>query len=85
MSLRMILRIPSVSVVLLAGFLVTGTATSDDWPQWCGSDGKNMVSSEKGLPDSFVPGARRGGGDGVCYAFAALTSVPDQPVRLKTV
>src|SRR5512139_1053787 len=27
-----------------------------DWPQWCGSDAKNMVSLEKGLPDTFVPG-----------------------------
>lgn len=62
MSLRIILRIPSVGGVLLAGLLVTGTAISGDWPQWCGSDGKNMVSSEKGLPDSFAPGARRGGG-----------------------
>jgi len=26
-----------------------------------------------------------GGGDGVCYAFEALSSVPDKPVRLKTV
>jgi len=26
-----------------------------------------------------------GGGDGVCYAFEALASVPEQPVRLKTV
>lgn len=27
-----------------------------DWPEWCGSHSKNMVSSEKGLPGSFVPG-----------------------------
>ena len=26
-----------------------------------------------------------GGGDGCCYAFEALTSVPERPVRLKTV
>ena len=31
---------------------------SADWPQWCGSDGKNMASDEKGLPDSFVPGQK---------------------------
>ena len=29
-----------------------------DWPQWCGTDGKNMVSEEQGLPDLFVPGER---------------------------
>ena len=26
-----------------------------------------------------------GGGDGCCYAFEALASVPEQPVRLKTI
>jgi outer membrane protein assembly factor BamB len=30
-----------------------------DWPQWAGSEAKNMVSSEKGLPDSFAPGEKR--------------------------
>ena len=29
-----------------------------DWPQWAGSDAKNMVSPEKGLPESFVPGEK---------------------------
>ena len=29
-----------------------------DWPQWGGTDGKNMVSQEMGLPDSFVPGEK---------------------------
>ena len=33
-------------------------AWAADWPQWCGSDGKNMVSAEKGLPDPFVPGEK---------------------------
>lgn len=40
-------------------FLTTGAAPSvcaGDWPQWCGSNAKNMISPEKGLPDSFVPG-----------------------------
>lgn len=27
-----------------------------DWPQWCGTDSKNMVSNEKGLPETFAPG-----------------------------
>jgi outer membrane protein assembly factor BamB len=27
-----------------------------DWPQWAGSDAKNLVSLEKGLPETFVPG-----------------------------
>ncbi len=33
-----------------------------DWPQWAGSDAKNMVSSEQGLPDSFAPGEKRADG-----------------------
>ncbi len=28
-----------------------------DWPQWGGTDGRNMVSDEKSLPDSFTPGS----------------------------
>ena len=62
MNLRVMLRIASASVVFLAGSLGTGATRSDDWPQWCGSDGKNMVSSEKGLPESFVPGKRQSDG-----------------------
>ena len=38
--------------------LITG-AWGADWSQWCGSDGKNMVSAEKGLPESFAPGDKR--------------------------
>src|SRR5438552_17161826 len=29
-----------------------------DWPQWAGTQGKNMVSQAKGLPESFVPGEK---------------------------
>jgi outer membrane protein assembly factor BamB len=46
----------SVAVLLAAG--VAGVSARD-WPQWCGSPAKNMVSAEKGLPDSFVPGEKR--------------------------
>ena len=40
---------------LLSG---SGNAWGKDWPQWGGSDAKNMVSEEKGLPDSFDPGEK---------------------------
>ncbi len=33
-------------------------APAKDWPQWGGTDGRNMVSEEKGLPDSFDPGEK---------------------------
>ena len=39
-------------------WLFSPNAPGKDWPQWGGSNGKNMVSEEKGLPDSFVPGEK---------------------------
>jgi outer membrane protein assembly factor BamB len=45
--------------------LCGSTAPAADWPQWGGSDGKNMVSEEKGLPDSFVPGEKDPQGAGI--------------------
>ena len=37
---------------------LAANAPARDWPQWCGTDGKNMVSEEKGIPASFVPGEK---------------------------
>ena len=37
-------------------------ARGADWPQWGGTDARNMVSDEKLLPDSFTPGERQAGG-----------------------
>jgi len=50
--------------ILLAIFL-SSRALGEDWPQWGGSDGRNMVSKEKGLPDSFVPGEKKPDGSGI--------------------
>jgi len=36
-----------------------------DWPQWGGRDWRNMVSDEKGLPDSFEPGKKGSQGQGI--------------------
>jgi outer membrane protein assembly factor BamB len=41
---------------------------SADWPQWGGRDNRNMVSGEKGLPDSFVPGEKSPKGGGIDMA-----------------
>jgi outer membrane protein assembly factor BamB len=38
--------------------LLLVTAPAKDWPQWGGTESKNMVSLEEGLPDSFVPGEK---------------------------
>ncbi|MCX7046172.1 MAG: PQQ-binding-like beta-propeller repeat protein [Candidatus Sumerlaeota bacterium] len=40
---------------LLAPLLLTAKATADDQPQWGQAWSRNMVSNEKGLPDSFDP------------------------------
>ncbi len=40
-------------------------AIAADWPQWGGGDARNMVSHEKGLPDSFLPGERKSGASGI--------------------
>jgi outer membrane protein assembly factor BamB len=41
------------------------TCCAADWPQWGGRDGRNMVSPEKNLPASFVPGEKRSDGRGI--------------------
>ncbi len=46
----------SLGVVCLG--LLALSAPAKDWPQWGGTDAKNMVSEEKGLPETFVPGER---------------------------
>jgi outer membrane protein assembly factor BamB len=33
-------------------------ATGDDWPQWGARNTRNMISDEKGLPESFAPGQK---------------------------
>jgi len=50
-------------------FLAASALPAADWPQWGGSDlGRNMVSAEKGLPDSFVPGEKKPTGAGIDLA-----------------
>jgi outer membrane protein assembly factor BamB len=43
-------------------------ALGGDWPQWGGSDGRNMVSDEKPLPESFVPGEKQAGASAIDLA-----------------
>ena len=42
---------------LVLGLMVfaAAPAMAGDWPQWAGSNQRNFVSSEKGLPDGFDP------------------------------
>ena len=50
--------VPAVLFLLCAASRPAALPAAD-WPQWGGSDlGRNMVSAEKDLPDSFVPGQK---------------------------
>jgi outer membrane protein assembly factor BamB len=54
------MRCPGLVLLTFVILLCVGRLSSArDWPQWAGSDAKNMVSPEKGLPDSFVPGDKK--------------------------
>ncbi len=59
---RTVLRGPvSPCIAVSATFsllLIAPLSPAADWPQWCGTSGKNMVSAEEDLPDSFVPGEK---------------------------
>lgn len=54
-------------LVLTAG-LWPGAVHAGDWPQWGGRDGRDMVSAETGLPDSFDPGQKSPSGGGIDLA-----------------
>jgi outer membrane protein assembly factor BamB len=43
---------------LLLGSLISGGLFAADWPQWGGRGDHNMISSERPLPASFVPGKK---------------------------
>jgi outer membrane protein assembly factor BamB len=51
--------IPRRCLAFTLAVLLSAPALADDWPQWGGSDpGRNMVSSETGLPGTFEPGKK---------------------------
>lgn len=61
-----------IPLVLLA--LWGAVSRAEDWPQWGGNDpGRNMVSAERGLPESFVAG--RAGDDGAGIDLATTERV----------
>jgi outer membrane protein assembly factor BamB len=61
---------PSLLVCWLGISVALGgsPAFAADWTQWGGGDGRNMVSDEKPLPDSFVPGEKRSAASGIDLA-----------------
>jgi outer membrane protein assembly factor BamB len=58
-------QLTSLSLLACAGFVVSAIQASD-WPAWGGSDpGRNMVSAETGLVQSFKPGEKSSKGAGM--------------------
>ena len=57
---------PTVAIGLGLACLValSALASAADWPQWGRTYDRNMISPEKGLPETFVPGEKdpKGGG-----------------------
>ncbi|MCX5684924.1 MAG: PQQ-binding-like beta-propeller repeat protein [Planctomycetota bacterium] len=57
---------PLVKMLTLACLVIGGPlAFGADWIQWGGRPDKNMVSDEKGLPDTFAPGEKDPQGGGI--------------------
>jgi outer membrane protein assembly factor BamB len=48
--------------------LLPASAGGADWPQWGGHSDRNMISGEKGLPESFKPGKKSPQGAGIDLA-----------------
>jgi hypothetical protein len=54
--------------VRLAGWfaaLLASMAQGADWPQWGGSDARNMIGQAKHLPATFGPGEKKTDGSGI--------------------
>jgi len=60
------MRIPCLGLLSLA--VLAAVASAADWPQWGGSDARNMASDAQGLPATFVPGEKRPDGSGIDMA-----------------
>jgi outer membrane protein assembly factor BamB len=54
--------------VLFFVISIPAVVAAADWLQWGGTDDRNMVSPEKGLPESFLPGNKRTDGSGIDLA-----------------
>jgi len=52
----------SLIPLAVLGASLSLAARAGDWPQWGGTDERNMASPAKGIPDSFDPGPKLPGG-----------------------
>jgi len=48
-----------------AALLAATSLNAADWGQWGGRETRNMVSDEKGLPSTFVPGKKKAGSEDI--------------------
>ena len=55
----------NILVVFCSMLLTTHGLRGGDWPQWGGTACKNMVSLERDLPETFVPGSKNPQGSGL--------------------
>jgi len=53
-----------IIVAGLLGAVIPGVSIAGDWPQWGGTDSRNLVSPEKNLPATFDPTKGRAGAGG---------------------
>lgn len=60
--------IKRIGTVLAAAALLAPASYSGDWAQWGGTQGRNMFSPEKGLPEKFEPGKLKSGTEEVDLA-----------------
>jgi len=58
-------RFPVVLFAILCAFPWTTSVAAADWPRWGGHDDCNMISGEKDLPATFVPGTKSPQGAGI--------------------
>src|SRR3982751_3966819 len=53
-------------LAISSAFLLASSTFAADWPAWGGADpGRNMVSRETGLAETFKPGEKSPKGDGI--------------------
>jgi outer membrane protein assembly factor BamB len=52
----------SILILIFLSILIS-PASAQDWPQWGGTDHRNMYSPAKGLPDRFEPGKIKKGSE----------------------
>ena len=53
-----VIRALTIWAVFVAMVVVCETAMPADWPQWGGTASRNMISQEKGLPETFQAGTK---------------------------